>query len=208
MSLAKLGCSLLRRDEKALKKAQRRVSHKQKGSANRAKARNRLGRKHLKIQRRRKDFVVKTARAIIRSSDLVAIEDLKVRNMVKNRHLAKSISDVAWSQFREWLEYCGKVFGVPVIAVAPHYTSANCSNCRAEVKKTLSTRTHACPHCKHIQDRDWNAARNILKKALLQLSKTTAGHAESQNVSGENDLYLAEEPHPSKPTRGKRKPKQ
>lgn len=176
----------LRRDEKALKKAQRRVSRKKKGSANRAKARNRLGRKHLKVSRRRKDFVVKTARCVVQSSDLIAIEDLKVRNMVKNHHLAKSISDVAWSQFREWLEYFGKVFGVPVIATAPHYTSANCSSCGVEVKKTLSTRTHACPHCKHVQDRDWNAAQNILKKALQQLSKNTVGQTEI-NASGEND---------------------
>ena len=162
----------LRRDEKALKKVSRRVSRKKKGSANRAKARNRLGRKHLKIQRRRKDFVVKTARAMVQSSDLIALEDLKVRNMVRNHHLAKSISDAAWSQFREWLEYFGQVFGVPVIAVAPHYTSQDCSKCGVLVKKTLSTRTHKCTSCGHIQDRDWNAAVNILKKALQQLSKS------------------------------------
>ena len=106
----------LRRDEKSLKKIQRRVSRKKKGSSNRIKARNRLGRKHLKIQRRRKDFVVKTARALVQSSDLIALEDLKVRNMVKNHHLAKSISDAAWAQFREWLEYFGNIFGVPIIA--------------------------------------------------------------------------------------------
>jgi putative transposase len=198
----------LRKDEKALKKVQRRVSRKDKGSRNRAKARNRLARKHLKIQRRRKDFVVKTARCVVQSSDLIALEDLKVRNMVRNHHLAKSISDAAWSQFREWLEYFGKIFGVPVIAVAPHYTSQDCSNCGIKVQKTLSTRTHKCISCGHIQDRDHNAAINILKKALQQLSKTTGGHPESLNVSGENDLCLDGETQPSKPTRRKRKPKE
>ena len=99
--------------------------------------------------------------------------------MVKNHHLVKSISDAAWSQFREWVEYFGKVFGVPVIVVAPHYTSLDCSNCGIEVKKTLSTRTHKCTGCGHIQDRDRNAAVNILKKALLSLSKTTVGQTES-----------------------------
>lgn len=168
----------LRKDEKALKKVQRRVSRKKKGSKNRAKARNRLGRKHLKIQRRRKDFAVKTARALVQSGDLIALEDLKVRNMVRNHHLAKSISDVAWALFREWLEYFGKVFGVPVIAVPPNYTSQDCSNCGKKVEKTLSTRTHKCPHCNHIQDRDWNAAINILKKALQILSQNTVGHTE------------------------------
>lgn len=162
--------------------------------------------KHLKIQRRRKDFVVKTARALVQSNDLIAIEDLKVRNMVRNHHLAKSINDAAWSQFREWLEYFGKVFGVPVVAVPSHYTSQNCSSCGAVVKKALSTRTHKCPDCGHIQDRDWNAAINILKLALRQLSKTTEGHSES-HVFGENDLCLAEEIPQGKPTRRKRKPK-
>jgi putative transposase len=182
----------LRKDEKALKKAQRRLSRKKKGSKNRVKARNRLGRKHLKIQRRRKDFAVKTARALVQSSDLIALEDLKVRNMVKNHHLAKSISDVAWALFREWLEYFGKVFGVPVIAVPPHHTSQDCSNCGAEVKKTLSTRTHKCPHCNHVQDRDWNAAINILKIALQILSQNTVGHTEI-HACEETDLCVVEE---------------
>jgi len=151
--------------------------------------------------------VVKTARAIIQSNDLVAIEDLKVWNMVKNYSLAKSISDAAWSQFRKWLEYFGRVFGVPVIAVPPHFTSQDCSKCGNEVKKTLSTRTHNCPHCGYIQDRDWNAAINILKKALQYWAKNTVGHTEI-NASGENDHCAVEETQQGKPTRGKRKPKE
>ncbi|WP_446361550.1 RNA-guided endonuclease InsQ/TnpB family protein [Coleofasciculus chthonoplastes] len=144
----------LRKAEKALKRAHKRVSRRTKGSKNRLKSIKKLGREHLKVSRRRKDFAVKTARALIQSADLVAIVDaagacrrldLKVRNMVKNHHLAKSISDASWTLFRQWLEYFGKVFDVPVIAVAPHYTSQDCSNCGQEIKKTLSTRTHKCP---------------------------------------------------------------
>ncbi|MEQ8754404.1 MAG: transposase, partial [Coleofasciculus sp. G1-WW12-02] len=165
----------LRKAQKALKRAQKRVSRRTKGSKNRLKAIKQLGRVHLKVSRRRKDFAVKTARALIQSSDLVAIEDLQVRNMVKNHHLAKSISDASWTLFRQWLEYFGKVFDVPVIAVAPHYTSQDCSNCGQEVKKTLSTRTHQCPHCGYINDRDTNAAINILMKALRGLAQLPSG---------------------------------
>jgi putative transposase len=165
----------LRKAEKALKRAQKRVSRRSKGSKNRIKAIKQLGRTHLKVSRRRKDFAVKTARALIQSADLVAIEDLKVRNMVKNHHLAKSISDASWTLFRQWLEYFGKMFDVPVIAVAPHYTSQNCSDCGAEVKKTLSTRTHKCPHCGYLDDRDRNAAINILMKALQGLAQLPRG---------------------------------
>jgi putative transposase len=188
----------LRKSEKALKRLSKKLSLTRKGSKNRAKARNRLSRKHLKVSRQRKDFAVKLARCVIQSSDLVAYEDLMVRNMVRNRKLAKSISDAAWSAFRQWLEYFGKVFGVVTVAVPPHHTSQNCSNCGEVVKKSLSQRTHSCPHCAHVQDRDWNAAINILEKALR-----TVGHT-GTNVSGENDLCLGEEIPSSKPTRRKR----
>jgi putative transposase len=167
----------LRKAEKALKMAQRQVSKKVKASKNRAKARKMLARKHLKVSRQRKDFAIKTARCVILSNDVVAIEDLKVRNMVKNHHLAKSISDASWSMFRNWLEYFGRVYGRLVIAVSPHYTSQECSACHVVVKKSLSTRTHTCK-CGCVLDRDHNAAINILAKAL----KTTPGHGESQTL--------------------------
>jgi putative transposase len=156
----------LRKAQKHLGRSQRLVSRKVKGSKNRRKAINRLGRVHLRIQRQRRDFAVKQARCVVKSSDFVALEDLQIRNMVKNHHLAKSISDAAWGEFRCWVEYFGKVFGVPIVAVAPQYTSQTCSSCGELVKKTLSTRTHVCPSCGHIQDRDHNAAINILKKGL------------------------------------------
>ena len=137
---------------------------------------------------------------------MVAIENLKVRNMIKNHCLAKSISDVAWYRFREWLDCFSAVYGVPVIAVNPSYTSQNCSNCGQKVVKTLSTRTHKCPHCNYIADRDENAAINILKSALKQLS-TTVGRTECQ-VSGEIPLCLNVETLSSKGTQRKRKSNQ
>ena len=164
----------LRQSEKQLKREQRRLSKKQKGSKNRAKARNRLGRRHLKVQRQRKDWAVKLARCVVMSADVVAYEDLKVSNLVKNHCLAKSISDAAWYQFRQWVEYFGKVFGVVTVAVPPHYTSQKCRSCGSVVKKTLSQRTHVC-QCGCKLDRDHNAARNI-----LELGLRTTGHVETQ----------------------------
>jgi len=193
----------LRKDERKIKKLQRRLSRTKKGGKNRAKARNRLGRAHLKVSRRRNDWVCKLAQRVIQSNDLLAIENLALRNMVKNHHLAKSISDVAWYRFREWLEYFGAIYGVPVIAVAPHMTSQNCSNCGKKVQKSLSTRTHKCPHCGYTADRDENAAINILKSALKSLVNTV-GHTEI-NVSQENDLCLEKETFSSKSARRKRK---
>jgi putative transposase len=195
----------LRKDERKIKRLQRRLSKTTKCSKNRAKARNKLGRAHLKVSRRRNDWVCKLAQRVIQSNDLVAIENLRVRNMVKNHCLAKSISDAAWYRFREWLEYFGVVYGVPVIAVNPSYTSQNCSNCGQLVVKTLSTRTHKCPHCGYVADRDENAAINILKSALKELSNTV-GRTEL-NVSGEIPLCLNLETDKSKGTPRRRKPK-
>ncbi|MEQ9548840.1 MAG: transposase [Coleofasciculus sp. G3-WIS-01] len=191
---------------KALKRAQKCVSRRTKGSKNRLKSIKKLGREHLKVSRRRKDFAVKTARALIQSADLVAIEDLKVRNMVKNHHLAKSISDASWTLFRQWLEYFGKVFDVPVIAVAPHYTSQDCSNCGQEIKKTLSTRTHKC-HCGYVDCRDTNAAINILMKALQGLAQLPRG-ARKVTPGDEMTHCLEGETPKSKVTRRARKPRQ
>ncbi|MDQ2101015.1 MAG: transposase [Tychonema bourrellyi B0820] len=193
----------LRKSERSLKKLNRRLSRTQKGSKNRAKARNRLSRKHLKVSRRRKDFAVKLARCVVQSNDLVAHEDLQVRNMVKNKKLSKSISDAAWTAFRNWIEYFGKVFGVATVAVPPHYTSQNCSSCGKVAKKSLSQRTHICPHCGFVLDRDWNAARNI-----LELGLRTVGHTETSNASGDIDKSLNEETLLNKSDRRKRKPKQ
>jgi putative transposase len=179
---------LLLRSEKSLKRKQRLVSKSKKCSSNRRKAVKKLAKKHLKVSRQRKDFVVKTARALVQSSDLVVYEDLQVKNMVKNHHLAKSISDASWSLFTDWVDYYTKVFDTWAIAVAPHYTSQDCSVCGTRVKKSLSTRTHKCHECGTVMHRDHNAARLILNKGI----KSTVGHTESK-ASGQNDLYLGGE---------------
>ena len=160
----------LRQSETALKRSQRLVSRKVKGSLNRRRARVILGKRHLKISRQRKDHAIKLARCVITSNDVVVYEDLRVSNLVKNHCLAKSISDASWYQFRVFLEYFGKVFGRITIAVNPAYTSQECSDCGEVVKKSLSTRTHAC-QCGCVMDRDHNAAINILNRGI-----STTGH--------------------------------
>jgi putative transposase len=166
-----------RKSEKQLNRANRKKSKKFKRGAfpqskNYHKARNRYARKHLRVSRQRKEYCKRVAYSVIQSNDLVAYEDLNVQGLVRNRHLAKSISDAGWSTFRQWLEYFGFKYGKVTIAVPPYNTSQNCSSCGKKVKKSLSTRTHVCPHCGFIEDRDVNAAINILKLALC-----TAGHA-------------------------------
>ena len=162
----------LRKAEKRLQHLQRRFSRTKKGSQNRKKARQRLAKGHLKVQRQREDFARKQANALVTSHDLIAYEDLKIANMIKNRHLAKSMSDAGWGQFLAWVNYYAALHAIPAIKVVPHYTSQNCSGCGTLVKKSLSVRTHVCPACGLVLDRDENAARNILAKAL-----STAGHA-------------------------------
>ena len=156
----------LRKAEKKLKRLHRRLSKTQKKSKNRQKARKRLAKAYLKVNRQREDFARKTASALVTSHDLIAYEDLKIHNMVRNRRLAKSMSDAAWGMFRRWLTYYAALHAIPAIAVAPHFTSQNCSACGTVVKKSLSVRTHVCPACGIVLDRDENAAHNILAKAL------------------------------------------
>jgi putative transposase len=154
-----------RKAETRLKRLQRRLSHKKKGSKNRLKARKKVARAHLKVQRQREDFARKEANALVTSHDFIAYEDLKIANMVKNHHLAKSMSDAGWGQFLAWVNYYGSLHAILVIKVAPYFTSQDCSRCGTRVKKSLSVRTHICPTCGLIMDRDENAAVNLLKKA-------------------------------------------
>src|SRR2546423_2749594 len=99
----------------------------------------------------------------------MAYEDLRVANMVKNRHLSKSISDAGWRAFRMWLEYLATVYGKVVVVVPPAYTTQECSRCGTLVMKTLSERTHVCPKCGLVLGRDHNAGLTILSRGLALL---------------------------------------
>ncbi len=147
---------------KKLKKLPRRVRRKKKGSKNRRKTINRLARVHLQVERRRTDCVV-------RSNDLVACEDLPIRNLVKNGRLAKRISDAAWGAFRRWWE----VYGQGAVAGPPQYTRQKCSECGATVMKALTERTPRCPRCRTVLDRDQNAAINIVRLGREQVGRGT-----------------------------------
>ena len=182
----------LRIGEKVLKRSQRRVSRKVKGSKNRGKARQVLGKRHLKISRKRKDHAVKLARCVVQSNDLIAYEDLRIKNLVKNHCLAKSINDASWYQFRVWLEYFGKVFKRVTVAVNPQYTSLECSRCGEVIKKSLSTRTHICK-CGCVMDRDENAARNILSRGLSTVGHTGTFMLDMSNALGDKTSTRAGE---------------
>ena len=175
-----------RKAEKRLKRLHRQLSRKKKRSTNRKKARKQLAKAYLKVQRQREDFARKQANALVSSHDLIAYEHLQIRNLVKNRHLAKSIHDAGWGTFLQWVRYYAAMHDIPVIAVAPQYTSQACSACGALIKKSLSVRTHICTGCGVVLDRDHNAALNILAKALAR----TVGHTgtdehDSSNASGQ-----------------------
>ncbi len=162
-----------RRAEQRLKRLHRRLSRKRQGGNNRKKARRALAKGYLKVQRQREDFARKQASTLVSSHDLIAYEHLQIRNMLKNRHLAKSIHDAGWGAFLRWVKYYGAVHRIAVIAVEPHFTSQACSQCGTRVYKSLSIRTHICTSCGVVLDRDHNAALNILAKAL----DGTAGHS-------------------------------
>ena len=149
--------------ERVLKTAQRRASRRKKGSHRRRKAVTLLAKAHQKVRRQRADFHHKTALALVQQNDTIYHEDLQTANLLRNHHLAKSISDAAWSQFLSILAFKAAYAGKQVIAVPPAYTSQTCSGCGRMVSKGLSVCWHHCPYedCGASLHRDHNAAKNI-----------------------------------------------
>jgi putative transposase len=164
----------LRRATRRLKTAQRSVSGKKRGGHNRRKAARRLANQHLKIKRQRLDFLHKVSLQIIREFDDIGVEALNIRGMVKNHHLAKSISDAGWGTFLVILDAKAEEAGRRVRKVPAAYTSQECSACGARVRKTLATREHRCVACGLVLHRDHNAALNIRGRAdRLVMSEVT-----------------------------------
>lgn len=151
--------------ERRLKTAHRKVSRRKKGSKRRRKAVKQLALAHEKTRNQRLDFQHKLANELVQHNDLIAVEALKPKNMVRNRYLAKSISDAGWGQFLSILSAKAEYAGRTVVKVDPKQTSQLCSSCGSIVKKALSVRVHRCS-CGLTLDRDHNAARNILARAL------------------------------------------
>jgi putative transposase len=157
-----------RRDRQRLAKAQRSLARQQKGSANRAKAKLKVARVHAQIADRRRDHLQKLSTRIIRESQVVIIEDLSVRNMVRNHSLARAISDASWSELRAMLEYKADWYGRTVVTIDRFYPSSKtCSACGAiTAKMPLSVREWTCAKCGAVHDRDVNAAKVIRAEGL------------------------------------------
>jgi putative transposase len=150
--------------EKDLKKAQRRVSRRVKGSKGRKKAVLVLAKKHLKVKRQRRDFHFKEAIKLVKQYQSIKVEDLNIQGMVKNHHLAKSISDAGWGQFIMILIFKAVEAGRKVIKVNPANTSQDCSRCGHRNEITLATRIYECSKCRLIIHRDRNGAKRIEQK--------------------------------------------
>lgn len=155
-------------DRAKLAKAQRNLARKKKGSANRAKAQLKVARIHARIADRRRDHLHKLTTRLVRENQVIAIEDLSVRNMVKNRSLARAISDASWSELRSMLEYKADWYGREVIAIDRWYPSSKtCSDCGHLLRSMpLNVREWVCAECGAVHDRDVNAAKNVLAVGL------------------------------------------
>ncbi|MFQ6135629.1 MAG: RNA-guided endonuclease InsQ/TnpB family protein [Candidatus Hydrothermarchaeales archaeon] len=154
----------LRKSEEKLAREQRRLSEKEKHSSNRKRQRLKVARVHRKVRDQRLDFVHKLSRSLVNRFDLIAFEDLRIKNMLRNHHLAKGISDASWFMLQSFTSYKAEEAGKHVVFVAPNGTSQECSNCEVIVEKGLSERVHRCPHCGLVMDRDVNSSINILKR--------------------------------------------
>ncbi|MBB6349435.1 putative transposase [Nonomuraea muscovyensis] len=158
-----------RADRRRLARAQRALARKQKGSNNRAGARLRVAKVYARIADRRRDHLHKVTTRLVRENQVIAVEDLTVRNMVKNRSLARAVSDASWREFRSMLEYKAAWYGRTLVVVDRWFPSSKlCSACGTlRVEMPLNVRAWTCD-CGQVHDRDVNAARNVLAAGLAE----------------------------------------
>lgn len=175
----------LRKHSKNLKRKQQKLSRKQKGSSTRNKARRLVAKVHSKIKRVREDFLHKLSRKIVNENQVIAVEDLNVKGMVRNHCLAKAISDAGWGMFGTMLKYKAEKDGKSYIEVDRFFPSSKtCNSCLHKVfEMPLDARHWDCPSCKSRNDRDVNAAKNIRDEALRFLALGTSAAASGGNVS-------------------------
>ena len=159
----------LRKAEGRLNRLQRSFSRTRKGSENRVHARLLVAVQHAKVANQRADFNHKLSAELVRRHDLIAFEDLKVRNMVRNHSLAKSITDAGWGQLRSFTEHKASRSARLVVRVRPEYSTQECFFCGALNQVPLSVRSFDCQSCKKVLDRDFNAAWIVLKRGLAQV---------------------------------------
>ena len=172
-----------RQEEKALAKAQRKLSKAEKGTLERKKRRKVVARIHERIAWKRQNFIHQHSRRIINRFGIIAVEDIHVNHMLHNHCLAKSISDAAWSGFFQLLSYKAAWAGREFVAVNPAYTSQTCSSCGHRQKMPLSERVFKCPCCGLELDRDHNAAVNILGLGLQSLFQFLIGRLDTLAAS-------------------------
>jgi putative transposase len=165
-----------REAEPALRRAQRQLARKRKGSKRRHRARERVAKLHRRIKRQRLDFAHKLSTRLVAECDVIFFESLMIANMVRNHHLAKSISDVAWGLFLSLLSAKAASAGRLALNVDPRGTTQQCSGCGETVPKGLSVRSHSCRHCGLELDRDENSALNIRERGMGILA-SAAGQA-------------------------------
>lgn len=181
-----------RKTEKQLAKAQRRLARKQKGSANRAKARRKVARLHARVADQRRDFLHQLSARLVRRYDVICMESLAVKHMVRRRRaaenpsLAKSISDAGWGEFVRMLEYKAAWYGKSLVTVDRFFPSSKtCSACGFVVESLpLAVRRWGCPECKTEHQRDRTAARNIMAAGLAVSAYGGEGRPALASVSG------------------------
>lgn len=180
----------LRESEEKLTKAQRELSRKKKKSLNRNKARIDVAKIHRKIRNQRKDFNHKVSRSLVNEYGIIVFEKLQIRNMVKNHHLAKSISDASWYQLIQFTSYKAEWAGRIVEQVNPRNTSKTCSVCGHIQDMPLSQRIFICENCPNIMDRDLNASINIKSRAVGTTVQACGGHLVGEPMSQEAPLLV------------------